>query len=156
MCTSANITSTQCVSYCKSNNCDKPMSDYCAANPTNFNECGCINFPKAIQDTMSKLSSQGLAILPTCMVKACANNAMAFRPSLYANTNCPSQNVCNNSIDAGNIIAATSGMNTVSQACNIQPGGAAASSNKFIIIGFIIFIILFSVASMSMLMMMMK
>lgn len=123
-CTGDNLATSQCITFCNANpeQCDQKYKDYCAQHPNDYNVCGCINFDSDTSKTIQNLSSLGLNIYPTCFVQNCINNN-SFRPSIYKGKSCPNQSVCQNNVNAQNIIGQSKGLVNISLGCGENGGG---------------------------------
>jgi hypothetical protein len=98
------VTNELCKDWCKSKDnkdiCDEPMQQYCAANTSDTDYCGCFNFDEITTKVMSAASSKGISLKPECNVLKCMQTSYQTA-NMQNQTACPSVQLCIQSIDIG-------------------------------------------------------
>lgn len=82
-----NMGSERCKTYCKTNDCDNAMIEYCAQRPDDLEYCGCLNVP-AIHKRI------GLDVKPNCHHKPCTTGQAYQTMRQRGDKVCPTVNVC--------------------------------------------------------------
>lgn len=112
----------------KFNSIGDEMCSY-SANQNGGNErCNCFGEFKSETYDKIKKANPGIVFTNICQNDKCINSSKAYRTPSMKNTSCPSQNVCVQGINTGNIEGGNS-LKNVNFVCNQDSGSGVVAAN---------------------------